>query len=142
MSAIGELRKLEILSFLGSKIKELSREIGNLSYLKLLDLTRCFDLQQIPFGLLSSLSHLEELYMFGVRHVDWEPMEGNNEGANANLIELMSLSYLVALQIQIPNIKLLPNDLAFSELDDQPMEWLDFSLGKGNFFYHYYKDAV
>ncbi|KAK7857063.1 berberine bridge enzyme-like 17 [Quercus suber] len=51
--------------------------------------------------------------MFGVHHVDWEPMEGNKEGANANLIELMSLSYLVALQIQIPNIKVLPKDLAF-----------------------------
>lgn len=35
---------LEILHFLGSIIKELPREIGNPSYLELLDFTRCFDL--------------------------------------------------------------------------------------------------
>ncbi|KAM3738744.1 hypothetical protein ACB098_09G153300 [Castanea mollissima] len=115
VSAIGELRKLEILSFLDSKIKELPGEMRNLSYLKFLELTECNDLERIPPNLLSSLSHLEELCMFGVHRVDWEPMEGNKEeeGANARLTELMSLSYLVALKIQIPNIKVLPKDLAF-----------------------------
>ncbi|XP_075638775.1 disease resistance protein At4g27190-like [Castanea sativa] len=114
-SAIGELRKLEILCFLDSKIKELPGEMRNLSYLKFLELTECNDLERIPPNLLSSLFHLEELCMFGVHRVDWEPMEGNKEeeGANASLTELMSLSYLVALKIQIPNIKVLPKDLAF-----------------------------
>ncbi|KAK4581016.1 hypothetical protein RGQ29_024613 [Quercus rubra] len=114
-SAIGELRKLEILSFWGSKIKELPGEMRNLSYLKFLELTKCNYLVRIPPNLLSSLSHLEELCMFGVNSVDWEPVEGNKEeeGANASLTELMSLSYLVALKIQIPNIKVLPKDLAF-----------------------------
>ncbi|KAK4581011.1 hypothetical protein RGQ29_024610 [Quercus rubra] len=114
-SAIGELRKLEILSFLGSKIEELPGEMRNLSYLKFLELSGCNDLERIPPNLLSSLSHLEELCMFGVNRVDWEPVEGNKEeeGANASLTELMSLSYLVALKIQIPNIKVLPKDLAF-----------------------------
>ena len=53
--------------------------------------------------------------MFGVNRVDWEPMEGNKEeeGANASLTELMSLSSLVALKIQIPNIMVLPKDLPF-----------------------------
>nr|POE54642.1 putative disease resistance protein [Quercus suber] len=114
VSAIGELRKLEILSFIGSKIKELPGEMRNLSYLKLLELTECSDLERIPPDLLSSLSHLEELYMFGV-DVKWKPMEEEEEkkGANASLTELMSLSYLVALKIQIPNIKVLPKDLPF-----------------------------
>ncbi|XP_030926900.1 probable disease resistance protein At4g27220 [Quercus lobata] len=114
VSAIGELRKLEILSFIGSKIKELPREMRNLSYLKLLELTECRDLERIPPDLLSSLSHLEELYMFGV-DVKWKPMEEEEEkkGANASLTELMSLSYLAALKIQIPNIKVLPKDLPF-----------------------------
>ncbi|XP_050245319.1 putative disease resistance protein RGA4 isoform X2 [Quercus robur] len=114
VSAIGELRKLEIISFIGSKIKELPREMRNLSYLKLLELTECRDLERIPPDLLSSLSHLEELYMFGV-DVKWKPMEEEEEkkGANASLTELMSLSYLVALKIQIPNIKVLPKDLPF-----------------------------
>ena len=113
VSAIGELRKLEMLSFLGSKIKELPGEIGNLIYLKLLDLSDCSSLQKIPPGLLSSLNHLEELYMFGV-DVNWEPMEGNKEGTNASLAELMSLSHhLMSLKIHIRNIEVLPKDFLF-----------------------------
>uniref|UniRef100_A0A2N9GRM5 Uncharacterized protein n=1 Tax=Fagus sylvatica TaxID=28930 RepID=A0A2N9GRM5_FAGSY len=112
VSAIGALGKLEMLSFLGSKIKELPREIGNLGHLKLLDLSKCFTLERIPYGLLSSLSRLEELYMGGVA-VKWEPLEGNGEG-NASLAELNSLSHhLMALEIIIPSIKLLPKDLHF-----------------------------
>ncbi|GMY19510.1 probable disease resistance protein At4g27220 [Fagus crenata] len=43
----------------------------------------------------------------------WEPLEGNAEG-NASLAELNSLSHhLVALEIIIPSIKLLPKDLHF-----------------------------
>ncbi|KAK4567822.1 hypothetical protein RGQ29_003543 [Quercus rubra] len=87
VSAIGALRKLEILSFLGSDIKELPREMGNLNHLK--------------------------LYMLGVS-VDWEPMEGNKEGANASLAELMSLSnHLMALKFAIPNIEVLPKHILF-----------------------------
>uniref|UniRef100_A0A2N9GRD6 Uncharacterized protein n=1 Tax=Fagus sylvatica TaxID=28930 RepID=A0A2N9GRD6_FAGSY len=63
VSTVVSLGKLEILSFLGSKIKELPREIGNLGHLKLLDLSKCSTLRRIPYGLLSSLSRLEELYM-------------------------------------------------------------------------------
>ncbi|KAK9986986.1 hypothetical protein SO802_031937 [Lithocarpus litseifolius] len=118
VSAIGALTKLEILSFIKSKIKELPREMRNLSHLLLLELTECSDLERIPPDLLSSLSHLEELYMFGVE-VKWKPMEeeekDEEEGANASLTELMSLSYLVVLKIQIPNIKVLPKDLAFKK---------------------------
>lgn len=68
MSAIEELKKVEILPFLGSKMTELPREIRNLSYLELLNLTRCSNLRQIPPGI----------------------MEGNKERANARLTELMS----------------------------------------------------
>ena len=116
VSTIGALGNLELLSFLGSQIKELPREIGNLGHLKLLDLSECSTLQflelRIPHGLLSSLSRLEELYMGGV-FVNWEPLEGNGEG-NASLAELNSLSHhLMALEIAIPSIKLLPKDLHF-----------------------------
>ena len=112
VSTIGSLGNLEILSFLGSKIEELPREIGNLGHLKLLDLSECSSLERIPYGLLSSLSRLEELYMGGII-VKWEPLEGNGEG-NASLAELKSLSHhLMALEIMIPSIKLLPKDLHF-----------------------------
>ena len=121
MSAIRELRKLEILSIIGSKIKKLPGEMRNLSYLKLLDLTNCNHLERISPNLLSNLSHLKELYMLGV-DVKWKPMEEEEvdekeeeekKGANASLAELKSLSELVALKIDIPNIKVLPKDLAF-----------------------------
>ena len=112
VSAIGSLGKLEILSFLGSKVMELPGEIGNLSQLKLLDLSDCSALQKIPPGLLSSLYQLEELYMFGV-DVNWEPTEGNKEGATASLAELMSLNRFTALKIHITNIEVLPKDLLF-----------------------------
>uniref|UniRef100_A0A7N2M1I3 NB-ARC domain-containing protein n=1 Tax=Quercus lobata TaxID=97700 RepID=A0A7N2M1I3_QUELO len=93
VSAIGALGKLEMLSFLGSEIKELPREIGNLSHLNLLDLSKCSALQRIPPGLLSSLSRLEELYMGNVSVMNWEPTEGNREGANASLAELSFGNY-------------------------------------------------
>ncbi|KAM3690832.1 hypothetical protein ACJW31_09G149400 [Castanea mollissima] len=114
VSAIGALGKLEMLSFFGSGIMELPREIGNLSHLKLLDMSECYALQHIPPGLLSSLSRLEELHMGNVSVMNWEPTEGNREGANASLAELRSFSNsLMALRLQIPNIKLLPKDLHF-----------------------------
>nr|POE70241.1 putative disease resistance protein [Quercus suber] len=122
VSAIGALRKLEILSFLGSEIKELPREMGNLSHLKVLDLSKCSFLQRIPPGLLSSLSHLEELYMFGV----------NKEGANASLAELMCLSnHLMALKIDIPNIEDLPKYILFKN------QMIKFQIFVGERMYHY-----
>uniref|UniRef100_A0A2N9GMV8 AAA+ ATPase domain-containing protein n=1 Tax=Fagus sylvatica TaxID=28930 RepID=A0A2N9GMV8_FAGSY len=82
VSAIGALGKLEMLSFLGSKIKELPREIGNLGHLKLLDLSECSTLQRIPYGLLSSLSRLEELYMSNVpRYIMANSQERSFSGA-------------------------------------------------------------
>ena len=61
--------------------------------------------------------------------MDWEPMEGNKEeeGANASLTELMSLSYLVALKIHIPDIKVLPKDLAFKN------ETIKFQIFSGSY---------
>ena len=102
-----------MLSFIGSEIKELPREIGNLGHLKLLDLSECSTLQRIPYGLLSSLSRLEEFYMTSVS-VNWEPT-GNSEGDNASLAELIPLSHLMALKLTISklNTKLLPKDLHF-----------------------------
>ncbi|KAM3690833.1 hypothetical protein ACJW30_09G150600 [Castanea mollissima] len=193
VSAIGELRKLEILSFLKSEIKELPGEMRNLSYLKLFELTECYHLERIPPDLLSSLSHLEELYLFQVG-VTWKPMEKEKEegeeeeedeeedgeeeeedgeeeeeeeedgeeeeeeeedeeeeekkkganlsftelmtkGTTLSLTELMSLSYLVALKIQITSIEVLPKDLPFKN------ETIKFqiSLGFSNFFFGYEK---
>lgn len=46
--------------------------------------------------------------------MNWEPTEGNREGANTSLAEIRSFSdSLMALSLHIPNIKLLPKDLHF-----------------------------
>ena len=61
ISVIGELKKLEILCLRGSDIQQLPLELGQLTWLKLLDLRDCSKLEVIPPNILSNLSHLEEL---------------------------------------------------------------------------------
>ncbi|XP_058212380.1 disease resistance protein At4g27190-like isoform X2 [Rhododendron vialii] len=115
LSAIGGLMNLEILSFTGSYIKELPREIGNLTRLKLLDLLHCAG-TRIPHGILTSLSKLEELYI-GKSFTGWDVVE---EGkyiilTNASIAELASLPNLVALDINVPKIEcwVWPRDVDF-----------------------------
>ncbi|KAA8518373.1 hypothetical protein F0562_015744 [Nyssa sinensis] len=63
ISVIGELEKLEFLSLYGSSINILPKEIGKLAKLRLLDLTKCTDLETISPGAISGLVRLEELHM-------------------------------------------------------------------------------
>lgn len=63
VSIIGELKNLQVLSFVGSDIEELPMEIGQLANLKLLDLTKCEKLILVPSGVIRGLSRLEGLYM-------------------------------------------------------------------------------
>lgn len=111
ISIIGkELQKLEILSFAHSNIKRLPTEIGELSLLRLLDLTECNHLDQISSGVLASLSQLEELYL-RVRNFHWEKK-------NSILAELKSLFHqLKAFEITIMGIDVFPNDLVFKSLN-------------------------
>ncbi|CAL5391246.1 unnamed protein product [Camellia sinensis] len=92
---------LEILSLRGSNIKVLSSEIGQLTHLRLLDLEDCHQLTEIPQGVISNLSRLEELY---------------TERSKVNLDELGKLTQLTTLQIHIPNVMLLPKDFCFENL--------------------------
>ena len=134
VTAIKALEKLEMLSFLGSKIMELPGEIRNLSGLKLLDLSECSTLQRIPTEILPSLSRLEELYMKGV-FIKWEPSEGNREGVNPNLAELISLSHhLMALEVCVPNIEVLPKDLLFK---NQIIKFQIFASEEGMYRDHF-----
>nr|XP_011463399.1 PREDICTED: disease resistance protein At4g27190-like isoform X2 [Fragaria vesca subsp. vesca] len=61
---IGELRTLMILDVSGSDIKHLPDTFKNLCNLRLLNLTGCDELKVISPGVISSLSRLEELYMW------------------------------------------------------------------------------
>ncbi|XP_028773861.1 probable disease resistance protein At4g27220 [Neltuma alba] len=104
-----ELRKLEVLSFAHSNIKELPAEIGKLSLLRLLDLTECNDLDQMSSGVLASLSNLEELYL-RVRNFHWEEK-------NSILADLKFLSHqLKVLEISITGIHVFPKDLELKSL--------------------------
>ncbi|XP_057991823.1 uncharacterized protein LOC110643234 isoform X3 [Hevea brasiliensis] len=130
-SVIGELKRLEVLSFRRSMIEELPREIAHLTRLKLLDLSDCDKLKVIPANVISRLSLLEELYMlksFG----QWE-LQGLNSSNNASLAELKNLSRLTTLEIDVPDVKMLPKDLFSNKL-----ERYDIVIGKKRYWYDEY----
>ncbi|KAI8003606.1 Disease resistance protein [Camellia lanceoleosa] len=112
VSVIGALENLEILSFEGTKIEELPKEIGRLSHLKLLDLLRC-GVKRICPGVLLSLSKLEELYL-GSSFDDDD--ENRIEEAKATFTELCGLSNFTTLVIYLPHFAYWPRDLILTNL--------------------------
>ncbi|XP_044497328.1 uncharacterized protein LOC123219428 isoform X1 [Mangifera indica] len=113
---LGELSKLEILSFSRSHIKQLPTEIRRLTRLKLLDLSNCINLKYIAPQVLSCLSQLEELYM-GNCFVQWEVEGVDNQGRrNASLEELKQLSNLTALHLHVQDARGMPQDFFFKKL--------------------------
>ncbi|KAL7170118.1 hypothetical protein ACSBR2_035050 [Camellia fascicularis] len=110
VSVIGALENLEILSFEGTKIEEFPKEIGRLSHLKLLDLLQC-RVKRICPGVLSSLSKLEELYL-------WSSFNDENriEETKATLTELCGLSNFTTLVIQLECFAYWPRDLVLTNL--------------------------
>ncbi|XVF42812.1 hypothetical protein PTKIN_Ptkin01aG0395200 [Pterospermum kingtungense] len=115
IAIVGELKNLEVLSLQDSDIERLPKEIGQLIKLKLLDLSYSAGLQRIPPNVLSSLSSLEELNMYD-SFVQWEAEGHPSERSNASLAELKALSCLTALNVHIPNAKMIPKDFFFEKL--------------------------
>ncbi|XP_034707669.1 disease resistance protein At4g27190-like isoform X2 [Vitis riparia] len=115
VAGIGELKKLEVLSFWRSNIVQLPREIAQLTCLRWLDLRDCYELQAIPPNILSNLSQLEHLCMELSRFILFEDEEINQE-RNAGLSELKHLSRLTTLDIAAQDLKLLPKDMVFEKL--------------------------
>ncbi|KAH9754644.1 putative disease resistance protein [Citrus sinensis] len=116
MAIIGDLKKLVILALRGSDMEELAGEIGQLTQLRLLNLSKCFELKVIPPNVISSLSRLEELYI-GQSPIQWGKVEGvDGERRNASLDELNNLSKLTSLEILIQDEKTLPRDLSFFKM--------------------------
>ncbi|KAF5943247.1 hypothetical protein HYC85_020889 [Camellia sinensis] len=110
VSVIGALENLEILSFEGTNIEELPKEIGRLSHLKLLDLLRC-GVKRICPGVLSSLSKLEEMYLGSSFN------DGNRiEEAKATFTELCGLSNFTTLVIHLRHFAYWPRDLVLTNL--------------------------
>ncbi|XP_062016421.1 uncharacterized protein LOC133732844 [Rosa rugosa] len=133
ISLVAQLRNLEILSILESKIKQLPEEIGQLTHLRLLDLTGCSELVLIPPNVLSSLKSLEDLRMGGNSFRQWEAegIDGSKRTTNASLSELEQLSKLTALDIHIPDARVLQSGL-FLHLEryhvfiGEEWKWLSF----------------
>ncbi|XP_028086512.1 disease resistance protein At4g27190-like [Camellia sinensis] len=93
----------------------LANLIRELTHLRLLDLGNCYKLTQIPQGVISNLSHLEELYIFD-DFKPWEATRDKKERSEVNLDELGKLTQLTTLEIHIPNVMLLPKDFYFENL--------------------------
>ncbi|KAH0982906.1 hypothetical protein GBA52_010083 [Prunus armeniaca] len=108
IALVGQLTNLKILSLIYSRVKELPKEMGQLTRLQLLDLTGCSELELIPPGVISSLTSLEDLRMGSFK--EWEGSL-NDGRSNASVSELKHLHQLTALDIHIPNAKLLPANM-------------------------------
>ncbi|XP_028126230.1 disease resistance protein At4g27190-like [Camellia sinensis] len=128
---------LEILSLRGSNIEVLPSEIGQLTRLRLLDVRDCEKLTEIPQGVISNLSRLEELYIL-------DEVGHRKERSKVNLDELGKLTQLTTLQIHIPNVMLLPKDFCFENLIRFKIvmgKEFDFS-GTYDFFRTYSKSCI
>ncbi|XP_031252492.1 probable disease resistance protein At4g27220 [Pistacia vera] len=115
VAIIGELKELKILSLRGSSVEQLPKEIGQLTQLKLLDLSDCDQLEVIAPNVLSNLVQLEELYMNGCL-VLWEVDGFNIQRNDASLEELKHLQ-LTTLEIDIKDDEIVPECLFTKKLD-------------------------
>ncbi|KAK7244019.1 hypothetical protein RIF29_38836 [Crotalaria pallida] len=117
ITLVAELKNLEFLGFEHSEIRKLPQVVGKLTRLRLLDLTNVSGLKAIPAKLISSLPHLEELYMANT-FIQWEDEGSKSLSKNASLGELRHLLQLKALEIMIQDASVLPKDLLiFGQLD-------------------------
>ncbi|XP_056173067.1 disease resistance protein At4g27190-like isoform X1 [Syzygium oleosum] len=117
VAILGKLKALQILSFAGSEICRLPKEIGELTNLRLLNLNYC-EVPKIDSGVLKSLINLEELHMKGSFDQWLGEDEIPSESCNARLAELKSLTKLTTLEISIrdPAILFKDGDLPFGNL--------------------------
>ncbi|XP_062006462.1 probable disease resistance protein At4g27220 [Rosa rugosa] len=98
ISVIGKLHKLEVLSMKGNALKELPREIGQLTNLRMLDVSAEV-IGTVPSKVISKLHKLEELYM-QCGFWDWgSKIDGEGEETNIGFDELAGLSYLSNLKV-------------------------------------------
>ncbi|CAJ2640456.1 unnamed protein product [Trifolium pratense] len=109
MVEINALQNLVILCLLGSSMTKLPREIGQLTQLRMLDLSKS-GIKVIPPNILSSLTKLEELYM-GNTFVNWEDASSTVQNKNASISELQKLPNLTTLELQIRETWMLPRDM-------------------------------
>ncbi|GMH01907.1 hypothetical protein Nepgr_003746 [Nepenthes gracilis] len=108
ISALGELKSLEILSLRRSSFALFPEQLGQLTNLRLLDLTGS-QIGIIPSKVISRLSRLEELYMWQSYSM-WEVQESQSEG-RATLAEVLYLERINSLYIHISKCNCLTEDI-------------------------------
>ncbi|XP_044483557.1 probable disease resistance protein At4g27220 isoform X2 [Mangifera indica] len=119
VAIIGKLRNLKVLSLQHAYIKELPTEMGQLTQLRLLDLSCCGHLKVVASNVISKLSNLEELFLKGC------PIQWKIEV----LEELKLLSNLTSLELEIEDEKVLPKDFFSKEL-------IRYKMSVENWFKH------
>ncbi|OMP14361.1 Disease resistance protein [Corchorus olitorius] len=127
ISSLGNLKKLEILSFYESDIEVLPDEVGEVKSLRLLDLSCCERLKRIPPNVIQRLFQLEELYLGDCKfNFDEWQIEGTDaEGRNASLLELNELPHLTILVLEVSDFEHFPKDFVFPKLHN-------YSIAIGN----------
>ncbi|XP_030537282.1 probable disease resistance protein At4g27220 [Rhodamnia argentea] len=126
VSILGELKKLQILSLVNSKIDRLPTEIGQLTELRLLDLSKCSQLKTIVPDVLGRLTKLEELYLEN-SFDQWDPVHPKTPRTNASLTELKNMPNLCTLHVSILNLSVLPKDLEVEKLKEYKIQIGDVS---------------
>ena len=114
LSSLGKLKRLETLSCYTCGMVALPSEFGEMTSLKILDLTDCYKLERIPPNVIRRLSQLEEL-IIKRSFKNWDVEGTTSEISNANLSELNSLPRLVSLSLELKS-KHLPKGFVFPDL--------------------------
>ncbi|KAL7212121.1 hypothetical protein ACSBR2_014898 [Camellia fascicularis] len=118
---LGQLKTLEVLSLRHAFFSEAPNAIKELTNLRLLDMTESRHEFLIPAEMVSPLSHLEELYLFGTKYSrrigDPDPAVDDRDPAVEVAAALRSWPRLKVLTISIPDIVYIPMDFVFPELE-------------------------
>jgi len=116
LNLLRKLQRLRILCFMRCYyIETLPEGVGELKELRLLDVTGCKSLREIPMNLIGRLKKLEELLIGKDSFKEWDVWTSTGI-MNASLKEVNSLSQLAVLSLRIPEVKSMPSDFVFPML--------------------------
>ncbi|XP_024198699.1 probable disease resistance protein At4g27220 [Rosa chinensis] len=110
ISIFGNLKRLEILSMIEFPLKELPKEMGNLTNLRMLDLSGSYNIGIFPYSVLSRLCKLEELYM-QCNSGNWGSKIHGGEETNVGSDKLIGLPLLNTVKLRISDAECLPKNL-------------------------------
>ncbi|KAF4346144.1 hypothetical protein F8388_016113 [Cannabis sativa] len=135
---LGSFKKLKCLDLSRFRFKTLSKQVGQLTHLQLLNLDYCKGLEVIEPDVISSLIHLEELYMRDVK-IAWEVEKVSSERSNVSLAELKNLPWLNTLYLEIQNDTCLSKDFISRNIKRYQITVGSdpYSLFRHNFFQSY-----